>query len=132
MTQQDLSEITGVNRATIGNYERDARIPNILILEKLCSALDVHVNEVFDIDSPTDFSSSRVDNIKSCKYSLSSKSFIVDKLLELGFDLDVALDKADLDKQEYNNLTAYRSLKLEELLTSIGFSDNKIKELLEE
>lgn len=101
------------------------------MLGKLCSALDVDVNEVLGVSEIIKDNYSKVNNLNNDKFSQSTKAFIVDKLLELGFDLDIALDKADLDKQEYNNLTIYRKIKFEEILNSIGFSDNKIKELLE-
>ena len=51
LTQQELSKLSGVNRATIGNYERGARIPNIEILKKLSHALDTDINTLTNLEN---------------------------------------------------------------------------------
>ncbi|HEL2881167.1 phage DNA-binding protein (plasmid) [Clostridioides difficile] len=40
MTQEQLAEKAGISRVALGNYEREERIPNLDILEKIASALE--------------------------------------------------------------------------------------------
>lgn len=51
LTQKQLSELTGINRGTIGNYERGARTPNIEILKKIAHTLDVDINLLIDLEN---------------------------------------------------------------------------------
>lgn len=46
MTQEELAKKSGVNRVSIGNYERGDREPNINTLIKIANALNVSVTEL--------------------------------------------------------------------------------------
>lgn len=47
LTQSQLSQISGVSRNAIINYESDKRYPNLEILTKLSDALNVEIGELF-------------------------------------------------------------------------------------
>lgn len=57
MTQEQVSEKTGINRAMIGRIERQEYIPSIPQLEKLSEVLDFSIDTLF------------VDNIKPSVYT---------------------------------------------------------------
>lgn len=48
LKQLDLAEKSGISRVAIGNYERGDRIPNIEIVRKIATALDVPLNVLLD------------------------------------------------------------------------------------
>lgn len=85
MTQKDLAEKSGISRVSIGNYERDSRIPNSTVLKKIATALHTNpdylleVNPYFDSDIQT--------------------SEIYDKYLP-NFDFDFLLEEY-LEKHDY-------------------------------
>ena len=47
MTQQELADKLGVTDRAIGNWENGRRLPDYSIIQNLCKALDVSVNELF-------------------------------------------------------------------------------------
>ena len=47
LTQEQLSEITGINRAMIGRIERMNFVPSIVQLESLSDALDFNITDLF-------------------------------------------------------------------------------------
>lgn len=60
MTQEQLSEKTGINRAMIGRIERKEYIPSIPQLESLADALDFDIDKVFsDKMEPTVYTAFR-------------------------------------------------------------------------
>lgn len=64
ITQEQLSERTGINRNMIGKIERMDYIPSIPQLEKLASALSFDVEKLFiDDDKPTVFTAFRGSNM---------------------------------------------------------------------
>ncbi|WP_024622387.1 helix-turn-helix domain-containing protein [Metaclostridioides mangenotii] len=58
-TQGQLAEKASITRTALGNYERNERIPNIEIANKIAHALDVSVDAIMDYDS----SNQQVDNL---------------------------------------------------------------------
>lgn len=47
LTQEELSELTGINRVMIGRIEKEAYLPSIKQLEELASSLDFSVVDLF-------------------------------------------------------------------------------------
>lgn len=47
LTQEDLSNLTGVNRIMIGRIEREDFIPSIIQLEALSNILDFEITDMF-------------------------------------------------------------------------------------
>lgn len=50
LTQEDLANKSGISRVSIGNYERNDRVPDATILIKIARGLKVQINDFFDID----------------------------------------------------------------------------------
>ena len=48
ITQQRLSEISGINLSTIKKYEINNRNPKLQSLEKIAKALDVRVSDILE------------------------------------------------------------------------------------
>lgn len=46
MTQRQLSEASGINRASIAKYETGKSVPSLNNAEKLAKALDVKIEEL--------------------------------------------------------------------------------------
>lgn len=51
LKQNELAEIAGINRMSIGNYERGTRIPNAEILQKIADALEVSISDLLGTSS---------------------------------------------------------------------------------
>lgn len=51
MTQQELARLTGINRITIGNYERGNRVPNIERIKPIAKILNVDANYFIDMNN---------------------------------------------------------------------------------
>ncbi|HBF0791719.1 TPA: helix-turn-helix domain-containing protein [Clostridioides difficile] len=49
MTQEQLAEKAGISRVALGNYEREERVPNLDILEKLATALDTSTDIIMNL-----------------------------------------------------------------------------------
>ena len=47
LTQEDLAEKSGLHRTYISDIERGARNPSLIIIEKLATALDLKLSELF-------------------------------------------------------------------------------------
>lgn len=112
MKQSDLAEKSGINRISIGNYERGDRIPNIDILKKIATALEVPVStltndevevEVILKNLSTYFSDVTIDNMKTIKPLDNAKLVEVFKCLAISIPniQDLAFDN---DKCIYNML----------------------------
>lgn len=65
LTQDELSEMTGINRAMIGKIERKEYIPSILQLEKLASVLSFDLTEVFEESKPMVYTAFRGNNLSA-------------------------------------------------------------------
>jgi DNA-binding XRE family transcriptional regulator len=52
MTQNDLAEITGVNRVLIANYESKGKGMTLTTAMKLADALNCTVNDLFGKEEP--------------------------------------------------------------------------------
>lgn len=46
MSQQELSELSGIPRASISRYENGERTPNVEIVNKIASALNLNINQL--------------------------------------------------------------------------------------
>ena len=46
LSQEQLSLESGLNKAYIGHIERGYKKPSIETLEKICSALDIHISDI--------------------------------------------------------------------------------------
>lgn len=66
MTQEELSELSGVSRVSIGNYERGDREPTISIAKAITEALDVTLEDLVSakIDKLLDESNTNLLEIK--------------------------------------------------------------------
>jgi len=76
LTQEELSEITGISVITISNIERDIQWPNPETIEKLAEGLDVHIYQLFVNEEvehviPTD----SIDSAKATVISAVERSF---------------------------------------------------------
>lgn len=64
ITQEQLCDLTGINRSMIGRIERKDYIPSISQLEKLAEILDFEIEELFvNTDKPTVFTAFRGANL---------------------------------------------------------------------
>ncbi|MBZ9815768.1 helix-turn-helix domain-containing protein [Mesorhizobium sp. CA7] len=52
ISQDDLALTAGVERAYVGYLERGARNPTIITLEKIATALEVHIAQLFREPDP--------------------------------------------------------------------------------
>ena len=65
MTQDELSDLTGINRAMIGKIERKEYIPSILQLEKLADVLHFDLTDVFEESKPMVYTAFRGNNLSA-------------------------------------------------------------------
>ncbi|MBQ9304090.1 helix-turn-helix transcriptional regulator [Butyrivibrio sp.] len=65
MTQDLLSEKTGINRVMIGKIENKAYVPSIVQLEKLCEILDFEITDVLVERRPMYYSAFRGTNVSA-------------------------------------------------------------------
>ena len=59
ITQEELSEKTGINRQMIGRMEQNKYIPSILQLEELARVLDFDITSLFEEQEPTVYTAFR-------------------------------------------------------------------------
>lgn len=95
-TQKQLSDLSGVSRVAIGNYERGDRFPNIAILEKLARGLGITTNELIKSASPF------IDEKNN-----STKVFV--NLNDLSTTIDYAHDDY---KKDVSLIDAYEALNI--------------------
>lgn len=50
VTLIELAKRTGISKSTLGNFENGLTTPNLLQLEKIARALNVHITDLFDSD----------------------------------------------------------------------------------
>ena len=55
MTQQELADATGINRAQISRLEKEDYLPSIPTAEQICETLGFEPNEVFVDNSNNNF-----------------------------------------------------------------------------
>lgn len=64
LTQEQLSDKTGINRAMIGKIERQEYIPSIPQLERLAQILQLNIDDLFvDQMKPTVYTAFRGENL---------------------------------------------------------------------
>lgn len=56
VTQEDFATDSGFDRGYISGVERGVRNPSALVLARIADALEVDVNELFDISKAREFS----------------------------------------------------------------------------
>lgn len=47
---RELSEMTGIGKSTLNNYENEVSSPTIHQLEKIAEALNIHITDLFESD----------------------------------------------------------------------------------
>lgn len=52
LKQKELADLAGINRMSIGNYERGTRTPSAEVLKKIADALEVPINELIGASAP--------------------------------------------------------------------------------
>ena len=62
-TQEQLGDMTGINRAMISRLEQEKYMPTILQLEKLAEVLRFEVPDLFEENRPTVFTAFRRPNL---------------------------------------------------------------------
>ncbi len=55
VTQEDFATDSGFDRGYISGVERGVRNPSVLVLERMCRALNVDVAELFDVAKAQEF-----------------------------------------------------------------------------
>jgi len=55
VTQEDFATDSGFDRGYISGVERGVRNPSVLVLERMCRALNVDVAELFDVAKAEEF-----------------------------------------------------------------------------
>lgn len=73
LKQSDLAEKSGISRVAIGNYERGDRQPNIHILYKIATALEVDITELL-YSGPKDNRINIEDLLEKYEYEINSYS----------------------------------------------------------
>ena len=101
LKQSDLAEKSGVSRVAIGNYERGARQPNIEILSKIATALEVDITDLLDSQSR--------DNLMDIEYLLDKYGYEVNPYSEDGYS-----------KIEVSNETGTVTIMLEQEFINMG------------
>jgi transcriptional regulator with XRE-family HTH domain len=61
INQEDFAADSGIDRGYISGVERGVRNPSVLVLEKIATALEADVSELFDLQRAEDFSSRRTE-----------------------------------------------------------------------
>lgn len=153
MTQYELAELIAKTISSIKKYESGTKIPKNVLLD-LCSVFDKapieFLSEINDIDEKETYSNyfSGDDFVlnhtpkeimllqtleeKDGEINLFYKAELVDKLLLLGVREDIAYKNSDITPREYKNIKNDRTSFIREELYKLGFSDEKIAEVLEE
>ena len=109
MTQLQLSEVVGVNRASIAQYETDTFIPPINTLKKIADACDVDMLYFFD-DEETSKKQIVKKELKNnfekyahlipAEYSLKNVVFLSKSEMRVGAGSEGTFDLEMLDKEE--------------------------------
>lgn len=55
VTQEDFATDSGFDRGYISGVERGVRNPSVLVLERMCAALEIDVAELFDAKKAVEF-----------------------------------------------------------------------------
>lgn len=82
LTQKDLSELTGINRITIGNYERGNRVPNIERIIPIANVLNVDANYFIDMNNGNATSRYK-ETIKQQDKEIESLKKVISKIKDL-------------------------------------------------
>ena len=109
MTQLQLSEVVGVNRASIAQYETDTFVPPINTLKKIADACDVDMLYFFD-DEETSKRQIVKKELKNnfekyahlipAEYSLKNVVFLSKSEMRVGAGSEGTFDLEMLDKEE--------------------------------
>lgn len=101
LKQSDLAKKSGVSRVAIGNYERGDRQPNVEILSKIATALEVDITDLLDSQSR--------DNLMDIEYLLEKYGYEVNPYSEDGYA-----------KIEVSNETGTVTIMLEQEFINMG------------
>lgn len=50
ITLVELSKRTGISKSTLNNFENQRTYPTVLQLEKIATALDLHISDLYESD----------------------------------------------------------------------------------
>lgn len=107
LTQEELSKKANISRVAIGNYERNDRIPNIAILQRIANALDVDVNDLIPTQQdaidlfyepttiPIVFEVPNQENIKDSNGIVHTKVISREEILRRFFDVGYIMRNKD-------------------------------------
>lgn len=72
LKQKELAEIAGINRMSIGNYERGTRTPSAEVLNKIADALEVSINDLLgNSEQPIEFDIAKILSAESWEEATS-------------------------------------------------------------
>lgn len=133
MKQSDLAEKAGISRVAIGNYERGDRQPNIDILSKIATALDLDISDLVPSGQlrkrgyPIRWSPEKVQNaiLTSLKqgdslYDINENDFMVDVQILFQEAFDEELGNL-LTKKNYNKELIAGIFRL--VMVGLGFNN---------
>ena len=100
LTQEQLSELTGINRVMIGRIERENFIPSITQFESLANTLDFEITDMFiDKQETNSFIALRSEALSD-----SEKDGV-----EILFTMMLSLRQQILLRSKFENESLYRS-----------------------
>ena len=109
MTQLQLSEVVGVNRASIAQYETDTFVPPISTLKKIADACDVDMLYFFDdedaskrqiVKKELKNNFEKYAHLIPAEYSLKNVVFLSKSEMRVGAGSEGTFDLEMLDKEE--------------------------------
>lgn len=100
--QKELARKLGVSANTVCNWETGISKPNINLLYPICEALNITLNELFDIDDPINPQSAREQMLLAKYRDLSEgHKYAVDKLIDSLERAEVIDDCPDITELVY-------------------------------
>ena len=102
LTQEQLANKANISVRTIANYESGKREPNVEILVKICNALNIQVNDLFDNNDIVEINKNEISKIDET-YSILKE--IDTSLLEIkNKELKRCYERIDILEKDYDKL----------------------------
>ena len=102
LTQEQLANKANISVRTIANYESGKREPNVEILVKICNALNIQVNDLFDNNDIFEINKNEISKIDKTYSTLRE---INDSLLEMkNKELEICYKRIDTLEKDYDKL----------------------------
>lgn len=135
ISQAELAELAGINRVTLGNYERNNRIPNIKNLEQIAKALNVSVSALTKDDQMETLMQNVLNDVTLLTQRINLYEEISKNLLSItnSFSkttIDLINSNEGLVKMLQNKNVSIENANLQESNNTIINNLDKIKELL--